>query len=68
MQILPGRYCWNHRVAVPSSFRLHAGAQFKRFVALTFLPTWACSFELPFKENLSEGSILFTELIDVLIL
>src|ERR1700744_3363683 len=48
-------------VAVPSSFRHCAGAQFSRFVAFTFLPTWACSFELPFQENLSEGSVLIVE-------
>jgi hypothetical protein len=47
---------------VPSSFRLSPAPYLSCFVALTFLPTRACSIlELPFQENLSEGSVLFAE-------
>src|SRR5580704_4882455 len=49
-------------VAVPSSFRLLAGAQFRQFRRPERLSlVGPVRYGLPFQENLSEGSILFTE-------
>jgi hypothetical protein len=47
---------------VPSSFRLAPALDWRSFVALyVSLYSGLLNCELPFRENLSEGSVLFTE-------
>jgi hypothetical protein len=62
MQILPGRDCWNHfsggAIQLPALRRrsIQAVSSLSRFSLVG-----PARFELPFQENLSEGSVLFTE-------